>query len=443
MPASDAITEMLEQLRAKDIRYLRFELPDTHGICRTKVVPLDKAENYARKGLNFYGGVIGLDSASNVVGGCGMHEEVNYRDQLLFPDPSSVQVVPWLDDTAKVICDAYWSPDQPIRATPRTVLSGLLDAAGELGYDVMMGHEFEFYLLDSETREPLFGGLHIFNATRNQYVPFLDSLLEDLEAVGIDVITHNCEYSPSQFEINFGPGIGLAGADKAFTFKNAIKELAHRAGYLASFMTKPSSDMSGCGCHVHISLIDRATGQNAFHDGNQPDQVSQALGSFTEGILRHAKAMMPLICPTPNCYRRLKPHTFAPSNISWGVEDRTALVRLKGVGGDNAHAEMRAGAGLSNPYLSAAAVLAAGLLGLQAGAPLRDEVEGPSEENPDLEPLPATLELALDGLEADSEMRALLGEDFIKVFTAVKRFELARFHGHVTDWERNEYLEIY
>ncbi|MEM7223793.1 MAG: glutamine synthetase family protein [Pseudomonadota bacterium] len=443
MAADDAIAQMMGQLKDNEICYLRFELPDLHGVSRTKVVPIDKVEGYARRGLNLYGSVIGLDTASNVVVGCGLHNEINYKDQMLFPDPATLQMVPWLDDTAKVICDAVWSPGEPVGGTPRTVLQGLIDDAADMGFDVMMGHEFEFYLLDGETKEPLFGGLHIFNSLRNNYVPFLDGLLDDLEGVGVDVITHNCEYSPSQFEINFGPGMGLAGADKAFTFKNAVKELAHRAGYLATFMSKPASDMSGSGCHVHMSLIDKASGESAFFDPAAPGAVHPRLGHFTEGMLAHAKAMMPLIGPTPNCYRRLKPHTFAPSNISWGIEDRSALVRVKDLQDHNAHAEMRAASGLSNPYLSAAAVLAAGLLGIKAGQDLRPGVEGPSEDHGDLEKLPGNLEAALDGLEADQEMCDLLGADFVKVFTTVKRFELARFHDHVSDWERTEYMEVY
>ena len=443
MAASDPIAAMIEELRARHVRYLRFELPDLHGTSRNKVVPIDQVERYARRGLNLYGGVVGLDSASGVIGGSGLHEEINYRDQQLVPDPSTIRLVPWLEGTAKVICDARWAPEEPIPAAPRSVLKKVLDHAAELGFHVMMGHEFEFYLLNAETREPLFGGVHIFNTVRNQYVPFLDTLLDQLQGIGIDVITHNCEYAPSQYEINFGPAIGLAGADKAFTFKNAIKELAHRAGYLATFMSKPATDMAGCGCHVHMSLLDRETGRSAFAEDGDQSAIAERMGHFTEGVLAHAGALMPLIGPTPNCYRRLKPHTFAPSNISWGIEDRTAMVRLKDVGDDNAHVEMRAASGLSNPYLTAAGVLAAGLLGLKEGRALRPPVEGPAEEDQDLEKLPPDLDRALAGLEADAEMRALLGEDFVKVFTTVKRAELARFQSHVTDWERSEYMEVY
>ena len=441
--AGDAVKEMMAALKKMGARYVRFELPDLHGTSRTKVIPVGKAESYARKGLNFYGGAIGLDSASNVISGAGVNEEVNYRDQMLIPDPATLRVVPWLEDTAKVICDAYWEPGVPVGGTPRTVLADMLKRANKLGYDVMMGHEFEFYLLDPETKEPLFGGVHIFNAVRNQYVPFLDVLLDVLEEAGIDIITHNCEYSPSQFEINFGPGIGLEGADKAFTFKNAIKELAHRSGYLATFMSKPATDMAGCGCHVHISLIDRKTGKNAFYTKGAKEGMNPLIRKFAAGLLTHAKAMQAVINPTPNCYHRLKPHTFAPSNISWGVEDRTAMVRMKDVGQENCHIEMRAASGLSNPYLSIAAVIAAGLLGIENKGELPAPSEGPSEENPKNEKLAGSLEEALAALKKDKAMREMLGEDFIKVFTAVKQAELDRFRSHVTDWERNEYLEVY
>ena len=443
MASTDRISTFVRGLKAKKVRYVRFELPDLHGVSRAKVVPIDSVESYARDGLNFYGGTIGLDTSSAVVGGTGMAEELSYRDQFLFPDPSTVQLIPWLDHTAKVICDANWTPTEPIKAAPRYVLAKLLKEASRMGYEVVMGHEFEYYLLDAETRKPLFGGVHIFNNVRNQYVPFLDGLLDQLRGVGLDVITHNCEYSPSQFETNFGPGKGLAGADKAFTFKNAIKELAHRAGYLATFMSKPASDMAGCGCHVHMSLTAKSGSKNAFNTKRGPDKMTDTMRFFTEGVLRHAPALMPLIGPTPNCYRRLKPHTFAPSNISWGVEDRTAMVRMKHLGSKAAHIEMRAASGMSNPYLTAAGVLAAGLLGLKAKRKLRPAVDGPSEENPDLPKLPQNLEQALDGLEADSKMCSLLGKEFVKVFTTVKRYELERFNNHVTDWEREEYLELY
>ncbi|MEM9448212.1 MAG: glutamine synthetase family protein [Cyanobacteria bacterium P01_E01_bin.6] len=442
VPTEEAIAEWISSLESKGVRYVRFELPDLHGVSRLKVVPTSKAAGYAKKGLNFYGGTLALDTASSLVGGSGYHEERKYRDHLLFPDLETCTLVPWMDDTAKVICDACWSPDDPLKGAPRYVLKVLLDLAQQMGYDVMMGHEFEFYLLDGETRKPLFDGLHIFNHIRNQYVVELDQMLDYLQEAGIDIITHNCEYAPSQFEINFGPGMGIRGADKAFTFKNSVKEIAHHLGYHASFMSKPFPGLAGCCCHFHISLWNH-DGTNAFWDTTAPDGISQTAQSFTQGILDHAPAMLPLIGPTPNCYRRLKPHTFAPSNISWGIEDRTAMVRVKATGDDGTHLEMRAASGLSNPYLSAAATLAAGLLGLKEKRELQPMVDGPSEDDASLPPFPKTLDAALDALAADAQMQDMLGAEFCHLFSTVKSFELNRFHEHITDWEVAEYLEVY
>lgn len=435
---------LMAKLEEHGIEYLRFELPDMHGISRSKTVPLDKVQSYALKGLNFYGGIQGLDTASNVVPGSELHTQRNYADQALFPDPDSFRVIPWLEKTASVVCLGYWYDGTPQEAAPRYVLSKLVERANALGYDVVFGHEYEYYLLSAETKARLYEGIHIFHTVRNQYVPFLDQLVPTLRALGIDVITHNCEYAGSQFETVYGPGVNLGGADKAFAFKNGMKELAHRNGYIASFMAKPFAGHSGSGCHLHISLRDRETGANAVYDEAAEGTLSALGASFTEGVLTHAHAMMPLINPTPNCYHRVKPYTFAPSNVSWGVQDRSALVRVKATGDDNTHLEMRAGSAISNPYLLSAGVLAAGLLGVEAKAELRSQSrDTTSEDNAALQRFPQTLDAALDALEADDAMRAVLGEEFVKVFVAIKRFELARFHGHVTDWETSEYMELY
>jgi glutamine synthetase len=432
------------KLEEHGTEYLRFELPDMHGVSRSKTVPLDKVDAYARRGLNFYGGIQGLDTASNVVPASGLHTQRNYADQVLFPDPESFRVIPWLEKTASVVCLGYEYDGTPQRAAPRWVVSELVRQANELGYDVVLGHEYEYYLLSAATKTRLYDGIHIFHTVRNQYVPFLDELVPTLRAYGIDVITHNCEYAGSQYETVYGPGVNLAGADKAFAFKNGMKELAHRNGYIASFMTKPFAGLSGSGCHLHISLADRKTGANAFYEPSAEGTLSALGASFAEGMLAHAEAMMPLINPTPNCYHRLKPYTFAPSNVSWGVQDRSALVRVKATGDANTHLEMRAGSAASNPYLLAAAALAAGLLGVRGNAGLRAQArDTTSEDNPALPKFPQTLDAALDALEADGEMREILGEAFVQVFLAVKRFELARFHSHVSDWEVNEYLELY
>lgn len=438
---ADRTDGIVAKLKRDKIRFVRFETPDLHGTSRYKLIPIDAVASYSRKGLNMYGGILGLDTASSVVGGTGLNEEINYQDQMLKPDWDTLVRVPWMEDTAKVICDG-WMNGEPIAASPRVVLAKLIGEANRLGFDVIMGHEFEFYFLTKEY-EPLFNGVHIFNNVRNEFVPEITALVEQLQAIGIDIITHNCEYAASQLEINYGPGKNVAGADKAFTFKNAVKEVTHRLGYHATFMSKPWADRAGSGCHFHISLVHRKGGKNAFLDPKDKDGLSATCRSFVQGIIDHGPAMMPLINPTPNCYHRLKPHTFAPSRISWGIEDRTAMVRVKATKDQSTHIEMRAASAVSNPYITAAATLAAGLIGVAKKRKLQAPVKGPAEENSDLPLFPQSLEEGLQALENDRDMVAMLGKDLVKVFTVVKRYELARFHSHVTDWERNEYMDVH
>ena len=160
-----------------------------------------------------------------------------------------------------------------------------------MGFEPLLGSEFEFYLLTADTHEPLFSGYHIFNTLRNDYVPTIRRILDEMPQVGVDIITSNCEYAGSQWEINFAPGRGLAGPDNAFTFKNGVKEIAKQDGYLATFMTKPWADSAGSGCHTHISLLHTDSGENAFGDADDPQGMTDACRSFIAGQLRYARTV--------------------------------------------------------------------------------------------------------------------------------------------------------
>ncbi|MGA9162155.1 MAG: glutamine synthetase, partial [Actinomycetota bacterium] len=167
----EGVGKILEGWRKDGIGFVRFELPDMHGISRSKTIPIAHAFEYAERGLNMYGGVSVLDSRSDVVPGTLYHEEVGYGDQLLFPDPDSAAVIPWADRTARLICDARWYDGRSLAATPRHVFRSAVEKAREMGFEPLMGSEFEFYLLTADTHEPLFEGYQIFNTVRNDYVP--------------------------------------------------------------------------------------------------------------------------------------------------------------------------------------------------------------------------------------------------------------------------------
>ncbi len=439
------VEDVLKAWREQGIRRVRFELPDMHGISRSKTVPIEHAAGYAESGVNMYGGASVLDTRSDVVGGTLYNEEKGYGDQLLFPDPATGAVVPWAPASARFICDAQWYDGSPLAATPRHVFRRVLEKCRSMGYEPVLGSEWEFYLLEGETHEQLFQGYHIFNTVRNEWVPTINRILDEMPRIGVSIITSNCEYAGSQWEINFAPGAGLRGPDDAFTFKNGVKEIARQDGYLATFMSKPFSSSAGSGCHTHISLLDGETRQPVFGHAADPQGVTDTLRSFVAGQLKYAKAVDCLIAPTLNCYRRRRRHTFSPTNISWGFEDRSALLRVKGGSPASRHVENRAPTGLSNPYLVGAALLGAGLLGLEQGlTPPEPSSSGlPAEDDASLEKLPASLPEALDAFEADEDMRALLGDEFATAYLVMRRYELSRFADHVTDWERQEYLEMF
>jgi glutamine synthetase len=433
---------VLDSWRAAGIRFVRFELPDMHGTSRSKTVPIERAYGYAEHGLNMYGGVAVLDSRSDVVGGTLYNEEVAYGDQMLTPDLETAAVVPWLEGTARWICDSAWADGRPLEALPRRVYRRQLERAQALGYEPVIGYEPEFYLLTPD-HQPLFEGYHIFNTTRNTYVPFIQELVEQLNEYGMDVITANCEYAGSQWEIPFTPGRGMAGPDRCFSFKNAVKELAHLHGYTATFMSKPFAGGAGSGMHTHISLLSVNDGGNAFADESDAIGISDVCRSFIAGQLAHARAAYAVLAPTVNCLKRRRPHTFSPSNISWGREDRSALVRIKGGSLESRHIENRAPTALANPYLVAAALLAAGLDGIERELELEPPAKGPAEEDASKPPLPLTVHESLEALEADEALAGALGPDFVTAYTTMRRHELQRFDDHVTDWERAEYIEVY
>ncbi len=439
----EAAEAFVETVKAAGFDYLRFELPDMAGLSRGKTIPIGHVAGYLRKGLNLYGGTVALDSSSVPVRDSGYNEEMNYQDCVMVADLDTLTPVPWLPGTGRVICDTMWYDGRPQLASPRLLLKKMLSLAGSLGYVAKMGHEYEFYVVDAVTRQPIFGGQPIFATARTHQVPAIDELIKVLQAQGIDVITYNVEHGPGQVEINYEALDGVAASDCAFVFKGTVKEYLAKHGLLATFMTKPYKGLSGSCSHFHISLLDQASGANAFFDERDPDGMSGVFKSFIQGVLDHTRAAMAVWSPTPNCYRRIRPRTYAPSNVSWGVQDRSASVRVKASHDQATHMEVRVPAALSNPYLVAAATIGAGLLGITQQRELMPAGSGPKEDDDRYAKLPTELGDALDAFEADMALREMLGEEFVKVYLAMKRQEAARLRDEIPSAETSEYFELY
>jgi glutamine synthetase len=428
---------------AAGYQFIRFEVADMAGLSRGKTVPLNHVAEYLRTGLNLYGGMLALDSSSIPVRNSGYNEERNYSDCVMIADTTTLTSVPWLQATGRVLCNTMWYDGTPQYALPRYVLTQVLARAAAMGFDVMMGHEYEFYVVDPATGKPVFDGQPIFVTARTHQLPAIDRLIGVLQAQGIDIITSNVEHGPGQYEINYAAGVGILAADQAFVFKNTVKEYLRTQGLRATFMTKPYQGLSGSCCHFHVSLWDRKSGANVFLDPDAEFGISRQCRSFIQGVLEHTRAAMAIWSPTPNCYRRIRPRTYAPSNISWGVQDRSASVRVKASRDDNTHIEIRVPAALSNPYLVAASAIASGLSGIARGRHLAASVDGPKEDDGGFEKLPTEMYEALGALEADTELRALLGEEFIQVYLTMKRQEAARLRDAIPAAETSEYFDAY
>ena len=451
---TNPLTALEKRLSTDGVEFVRFEQSDTHGISRSKTIPARHARRFAEGGLNFLLGQLGFDAQANVALGTGYLEDLGFPDSRIFPDLSTYTVLPWADKTARVLCEPHFQDGRPAMAAPRAVARKLLGELEGRGYRLFSGFEYEFYLVNRETRQPPFSGIQIFATLRNNFDESLvHQILRGMSAIGVDIITSNAEYGPGQMEINFAPAGGIAAADQAFTFKNGVKEIAQRNGYMASFMTKPYGDQSANGCHYHHSLLEAKTGRNVFNsrkDGKLTDVARWWLG----GQIAHATALTALAAPTVNCYKRYKLWSFAPTNATWGDENRSVGFRMKNLGGESAHIENRLPGGASNPYLVMAGVLAAGLDGLQNKTEPPAETSGIAYGLTGVTDLPTRLENALDALEADMTLRVALGEEFVKLFVAVKRHEIGKaraaipdygspdFNNTVHEWERSEYFEF-
>jgi len=452
---SSSIESIQKQIRDHNIRYIRFEQADLHGVSRSKTVPVNSFMDYVENGLNFYGGLLGLDIQSRVPTGTGYAEEVAFEDHCTIPDLSTFKVLPWVPNTANITVDPYWYDGRPAMASPRLLLKKIINEFDTMGYICRLGYEFEFYVLDKETRKPVYTGQPIFVTLKNNFdIDYIYDLMDKMDQAGVRVITQNSEHGPGQQEINLYYQDGLPAADTAFLYKMGAKEISLQHGYIATWLTKPFIDSSASGSHFHVSLIDKKTGKNAFNDPEGQYGLSDLARKFLAGLLKHARANTIFTAPTINCYKRYRVNSFAPHSATWGMENRTVGIRLKGCRGESTHFENRLACGGTNPYLLALSTLAAGLEGIKSSPELPAPITDIAYERDDVPRLPFTLDEAIEAFEQDTALHAVLHPEFIKLVLAVKKFEVETakaqfadygteaFNNRVDPWEWDYFMEL-
>jgi glutamine synthetase len=439
--ASD-VEAVSESLREQGIDVVRISYPDIIGVDRGRDVLLGQLPAAMEHGLAFCRAVYHTSPMGDVVpvqGGL----EAGLPDIIVRPDLATLTPLPWEPNAAWCLGDATTADGSPAPESPRVVARRVAEQAAGLGYTVICGPELEFFLC-----EPTAGGgwRRYANELGNVYVVgrkgdpqgLLVHMLRQLRDAGLRVTAANHEFSPGQFEINLGHSDLADAADRSFRLKSAVQEIARHSGLLATFMAKPFNDEGGSGFHVHVSVSD-SSGSNVFGDPAGPDGLSAAGRHAIGGVLRHAPALSALLNPTINSYKRFGPDTLAPWLIDWGLDNRSAMVRIPPERGQAARMEVRLGDATANPYLAMAAVGAAVYLGIRDKAEPPDKLEGYGYDPGRSELLPARLGAALDALEADHELAGVLGEYFVTSFLSYKRNEIERFERFVTDWEFREY----
>jgi glutamine synthetase len=445
--ASDTppVRRHMDRLAAEGIDVVRVTYPDLIGTDRARDVLLDHLPSACDHGLAFCRAVYHTSPQGDVVPVTG-GLDAGLPDVSVWPDLDTLVVLPWEPGVASCLGDVTDpATGQPAPESPRDLLRTVLARCAEHGLRPLVGPELEYFLCDPAPQSAQ-GWRRYTDALGNVYTAGLRAdpdnhllrVLRQLHDLGIGVSSGNHEFDGAQFEINLTHSDALTAADRAFRFKSAVKELARKEGRLATFMAKPFNDAGGSGFHLHLSCEDNE-GQNAFDDPSAPHGLSASARHSVAGVLAHAPALAALLNPTVNSYKRFGPDTLAPWLIDWGLDNRSAMVRIPPERGSGARLELRLGDASANPYLLIAGAVAAALLGVLAGEEPPAPLEGYGYDTAKAAVLPMSLSAALDALEADTALADVLGKDFTTSFLAYKRNEVERFQRHVTDWEFIEY----
>jgi len=368
--------------------------------------------------------------------------EQGYGDFVLQPDPATLRRIPWLEATALVLCDVMWHDGKPVAPSPRQVLKRQVERAAELGFTPRFGSELEFYLLKESYEEanakhyrdltpsvPYILDYHILATTYDE--PLIRQIRNGMQGAGIRVETSKGEAWPGQQEINFRYADAVTMADNHTVYKNGAKEIAHLNGCSITFMAKPDHEWIGNSCHVHSSLW--SDGENAFAG------ESAVFNHYLAGQIACLKELAILIAPTINSYKRFAHGSWAPTTLAWGHDNRSCGFRIVGHG-QGLRTETRIPGGDVNPYLAFAALLAAGLHGIENELELAPPLEGNAYES-DAERFPSSLREGIAALEQGTMARAALGDDVVDHYLNYARTEQRLFDEAVTCWERERLYE--
>lgn len=433
--------EILGAVKGGEIAFVDLMFTDLPGQMKSVTISPRELEDCLESGKWFDG--------SSVEGFTRIHES----DMLLIPDVSTYVRLPWLRDgkrAARIICDVYDPDGKPFSGDPRYILKRAIAKAGEMGYIYKTGPEIEFFLFRENRAYHDSAGYFDFSP-RDMATDIRAVITTTLEEMGIHVEMSHHECAPSQHEIDTEYAEALRSADNVMTVKHSIKTVAFNKGLYATFMPKPIYGINGSGMHTHQSLWD-AEGRNLFYDPEDPYRLSKLAYHFMGGQLSHIREMAAVLCPTVNSYKRLVRGYEAPVYVCWGQRNRSALIRVPKYSPGrekSTRLELRCPDPSCNPYLALAAMLMAGLKGIEEGIeppePVEEDVYGFDDQKLAkfyIKTLPSNLGEAVEELEKSRLMRETLGEHAFAKYVEMKEGEWLDFQRYVTDWELKRYESL-
>ena len=425
-------------LQKRGIEDVEAFVPDMAGSARGKVIPADKFGSKMKMPEAIFGQTVSGNYVAN-------DQNVEDRDMILTPDPTTLRPVPWsTDPTASVFVDCCRNDGTIVDTSPRGVLRKVLGKYKEKGWVAVVAPEVEFYLLSAHSdpnaeAEPPEGRLGRTEGARqpysidamNDFDPFINDLYSYCEAQGIRIDTLSQEMGPAQFEINFLHGDAVELADQVFLFKRTVREVAIEHEMHATFLAKPMAEEAGSALHVHQSIVDE-DGKNIFSD--KDGEATELFYGFIGGLQKYIPEAMLIFAPYVNSYRRFLNPWASPINLAWAVDNRTVGLRVPDSEPENRRIENRLAGSDVNPYLALAATLACGYLGMVNGLKASEPTQG-SAYGEDFA-LYRHLFPALEALHGSDAMRGMLGDNFVNLYCAVKEDEYKEFQEIITPWER-------
>jgi glutamine synthetase len=463
----------VRQIKQRKLELVRFSFADQHGVLRGKTLIAAEAVAAMKSGVSMTTTLLAKDTAHKTVfpvftagGGFNMDEMQGGADFMMVPDPATFRVLPWAPNTGWFLCDIHFPNGKPVPFSTRRLYREALNRLTTAGFDFIAGLEVEFHLFrvtnprlapDDATWPPaapdvslLTQGYQLLTESRfDQVDEALDPIRKGIEALGLPLRSIESELGPSQVEFTFRTMTGMDAGDAMILFRSAVKQIARRNGYLASFMCRPAlPNMLSSGWHLHQSLIEKKRRLNAFAL-NDRDVLSTVGRYYLGGLIAHARAAAAFATPTINGYKRYRAYSLAPDRAVWARDNRGVMVRVIGQPGDQStHLENRVGEPAANPYLYMASQIYAGLDGVARRLEPGPSADAPYEHSAAL--LPKNLGEALTALTADDCFRDGFGAPFVGYYNHIKNSELARFskesgkeQAEPTAWEQRVYFDLF